>query len=147
MKTIVRHSLWAFFKGRPLHFLPMLDGLFLPLSRPSLLPLATPPQLPQDLRDVAGVIRNSKLPLDQMPDSPQGPQRGLVAQRLRSVQQAMLQPLQVLFPQTRLAPRPPGFLQALRTLLGQGVKSAGGSEAGDGEQQLIAAGQIRVGKD
>src|SRR6266581_494954 len=97
----------------------MLNRLLITLPRPSLRPLATPLQLPQDFPDVAGVVTNSKLLLDQVPDPPQSPQRRLVAQSFRSLQQALLQPLQVLPAQTRLAPGPTCLLQPFPPLLGQ----------------------------
>ena len=97
----------------------MLNRLLITLPRPSLRPLATPLELPQDFPDVAFVVMDSKLLLDQVPDPPQSPQRRLVAQSFRSLQQALLQPLQVLPAQTRLAPGPTCLLQPFPPLLGQ----------------------------
>src|SRR5437870_9110432 len=97
----------------------MLNRLLITLPRPSLRPLATPLELPQDFPDVAFVVMDSKLLLDQVPDPPQSPQWRLVAQSFRSLQQALLQPLQVLPAQTRLAPGPTCLLQPFPPLLGQ----------------------------
>ena len=125
-----------FFNPRPLHLLPMNDGLFVALPRPSHRPLTTPLQPAQNPPDVAVVVPNPKLLFDQMSHPPQGPQRCLVAQGFRSLQQTLLQPLQVLRTQTRLAPGPTGLLQSLRPLLRPAVAPIGsrwcGSPSSDG---------------
>src|ERR1700758_4471968 len=66
MKTIVRPSLCAFFKGWPALLFPLLDGNLVAFQRPSLRPLHTPLQSAQDLPDMSGVIANPELLLDQM---------------------------------------------------------------------------------
>lgn len=109
---MVRPSFRAFFNPRPLHLLPMFNGFFVPFSRPAHRSLATPLQLAQNPPDVAVVVPNPKLLFDQMAHPPQGPQRRLVPQSLRPLQQTLLQPLQVLCTQTRLAPGPTGLPQS-----------------------------------
>src|SRR5215831_3380750 len=97
----------------------MGDGLFVALARPAHWPLATPPQLAQNLPHVAVVVPNPKLLFDQMAYSPQRPQRRLVAQSLRPLQQTLLQPLQVFRTQTRLASGTAGLPKSLSSLLSQ----------------------------
>ena len=116
-KIIVRPSARAFFKGRPAHFLPVPDRRLVPLPRPPLRSLATPAEPHQNPPDMARMVVNSKLSLDQIGHSSAGPQRRFVAQRFRPLHKASLQPPPVLPTQARLPSGPARLPQTLPPLL------------------------------
>jgi hypothetical protein len=121
MKMIVRPSRRAFFKGRPAHPAPAPDLLLVSLPRPAGGPLGAPPQPDQDLPDVARVILNPELVLDQMGHPGTGPQRSLISPVLRSPEQQLLQTEQIPLPQLGLPPSPPGLLQGRFPALAEGL--------------------------
>jgi hypothetical protein len=118
MKTIVRPSFWAFFDGGPSLPLPLVNGRLVPFQRPACGPLRTPVQLPQQLPDVARMIANVELLFDQVPDPLAGPQRGLIAEFLGSLQQAAHQSPALLVIQQRLAPGSPSGPQRFFPIFG-----------------------------
>ena len=63
------------------------------------------------------VIANAELLLDQVHHPRAGPQACLVARRFRCLLEQLLQPLEIVRTQQRLASRSPGFLQALLALV------------------------------
>jgi hypothetical protein len=93
-KTIVRPSFWAFFfDGGPGLALPLDDGLFVPLQRPPLRPLRAPVQLAEQLPDMAGMIADAELALDQIRYPWAGPEWRFIAEFLRAFQQPIHQML------------------------------------------------------
>src|SRR5215471_8994029 len=73
-----------FFNGWPLHAPPAADGFLIPLARSSYRTLTTPAQIIQDLPNMAGVILDAELVIDQVRYSRAGPQRSLITQLLRT---------------------------------------------------------------
>ena len=108
MKTIVRPSFRAFFNGGPLMLLPPTDRCFVAFAGPPRRSLRAPPERDQQLPDMPPVVADVELAFDQVRDARAGPQRRLIAQRLRPTQQELYQPFSI----TRAQPRfPPGPLQ------------------------------------
>ena len=109
---MVRPSFRAFFNLRPPLLLPPPDLVFVALQRPSHRTLATPPQLAQNPPRLDGMVLHPALLLDQVRYAPRSPKAGLIAQRLGSALQPLLDPSQVLGTQTRSPPRVSRFLES-----------------------------------
>jgi hypothetical protein len=101
----------AFFKLGPAVLLPALDGLFVTLQRATGRALATPAQLSQQAPDVRRMVAHPAPLLDQAGDPRRRPQCGLVAKRLRSAFERLLDCLQVCRAQLGLASGAPGLFQ------------------------------------
>ena len=78
----MRPSSWAFFNGRPALMLPLVNPRLVPFHSAADRLLNTPVQLPQDAPDMAGVIADMEVLLDQVAHSRTGPQRRFIAQLL-----------------------------------------------------------------
>src|SRR6266436_2882619 len=100
-----------FFKLGPAVLLPVLDGFFVTLQRAAGRALATPAQLSQQAPDVRWMIAHPAQLLDQSGDPRRRPQCGLVAKRLRSAFERLLDCLPVCRTQLGLAPGAPGLFQ------------------------------------
>jgi hypothetical protein len=79
-----------FFNGWPLHAPPAADGFLIPLPRSSYRALTTPAQIIQNLPNMAGVILDAELVIDQVRHPRTGPKRRLITQFLRTLQQQLL---------------------------------------------------------
>src|ERR1017187_1305823 len=95
-----------FFNSRPSPLPPNPDSSLIPLPCPARRPLRTPAQADQNLPYMTFVVANAELLLDQIRHSRTGPQRCLVPQSFRTLQQQFFQPLPVLLSQQRLAACP-----------------------------------------
>jgi hypothetical protein len=116
---MVRRSQSAFFKPWPAHSLPMPNGFFVALQRPSGGPLAAPAELAQDAPDVSFVIAHPALVLDQLAHPCRGPQSAGVAERLGSALERPLDLPQLAGAQFGLTPGPASLLQPRPPGLGQ----------------------------
>jgi hypothetical protein len=74
----------------------MRDGRLVPLGRTSRGPLPRPSQAPQDLPDVARVVRHAGHRLDQHRDPWQSPEVGRIPLSQRTAQQVPLDPFHLL---------------------------------------------------
>jgi hypothetical protein len=102
----------AFFNGWPHLALPAQGVRLVALACPAGGPLRTPTKGHQQLPDMAWMIADAKLALDQVSDSGTGPERSFITQLLGAFHQQHLQPFTILLVQFRLAPGATGLLQA-----------------------------------
>ena len=88
--TMVRPSLWVFFKFWPALLFPAPHRGFVSFAGPARRSLATPSQLPQDPPNMSWMVANSALALDQLLHPRRSPQTTGVPQRFRSALQPAL---------------------------------------------------------
>src|ERR1019366_6826572 len=101
-----------FFNVRPTDLLPVTDGLFVALQRPSHGPLAAPAECHQNLPHVTRMIANAKFLLDQVRHAFGSPQAGFIAQPLGTCEKALFKPTLLSRAQPRFAARAPGLAQS-----------------------------------
>src|SRR5215813_13030303 len=86
MKMIVRPSWRAFFDGGPAHAPPPADLFLVSLAGSSYRPLATPAQIEENLPDMAAMISDAELVLNQVRHPRTSPQGSCITQLLRALQ-------------------------------------------------------------